>query len=275
MTLPSEVENRYLDTIPKLASFTSLIFLLGSLWHEGLHYNFFGVNIFSYISITEALNLFVLRLPLMIAISIGVILFFWFFQISFEKPLQKLYSPKINRRYRMKVFFKQIIVLTLIFLLPFLSFMVFIPSLIHGSVDTEQFLFGKAFFILFNVFYMFNVVEGYSKGKTERPRLLNKKIFITLALTFFIVIYYYHRWEILKILRPNHDWKLISYTIKMKNGEFITTSDSINIMGKTKEYLFVLAPRDGYNISSVRIIKMDDVSELTSNRVIKWRSVMP
>lgn len=98
-------ENRFVNALPKLIPLISLIFLLGSLWYEGLHYNFFGINIFSYISISESLNLFIDKLPLMIIISGSAILLFFGFQIIFEPWFIKLFHvAKYNQWVRRKRF---------------------------------------------------------------------------------------------------------------------------------------------------------------------------
>ena len=272
----STPEYSYLNTFPKVASFISLIFLLGSLWYEGLHYNFFGINIFSYISISDAINLFIDKLPLMVLISCGVIVFFLIFQSAFETTLKRLlHFSKYNKRLRMVKFWQVQWILFSISIIPMLAFMVFIPTLLSGSFKTEWFLILRAFIFLFNIFWVFNITNSFSKNKYDDKYFSQKAILITLIITFFIVIYYYHRLEILKISESKTDWRKASYTIKMRNNEIVNCADTINYLGKTKEYIFLLYPKRNYEISSIRVINMNDVQEVKLNRVIAWYSVFP
>lgn len=148
-----KIELKSIESFPKLISIISLFLLLGSLWFEGLYYSTFGINIFSYISISEAINLFIDKLPLMILISCGAFFIFFLFQLIFEERLIKLFHwARYNRRMRGLRFAQVNLINTIIFLIPFMLFAAIIPSWFVGSFKTEEFLLIRAFIVLFNIF---------------------------------------------------------------------------------------------------------------------------
>lgn len=270
------IDTKFFNNLPKLIPFISLTFLLGSLWYEGLHYGFFGINIFSYISITEGINLFIDKLPLMVVISVGTLFFFFFFQLVFEKYLARLFhQSKYSKRVRMSRFPWVMLITFSISILPMLGFMVFIPIWLPGSFKTEEFLIIRAFIFLFTIFWFFNLSISFSRAKYDNNYFSQKSLLVTLIITFFVVIYYYHRLEILNIREPRFSWKKIDYVIKMRNNEIISSGDSTYFLGKTKDYIFLLYPNRRDYISKTRVLNMADIKELVISRGIPWYSVFP
>jgi hypothetical protein len=268
----------YFDSIPKAISFFSLLYLFGSLWFVGLHYSFFGINIFSYISFTDSINMFINKLPLMTILSIGAIIFFYLFQIAFEKVLKKVIvlsddDVKVKRT----KFFKSLIVMAIISLLPMLLFMVFIPTWIHGAFKEEWFVYVRALIGLFNIYWYVYLSFSISKSKYDRNKISKYPMFLTIILTYFAIIYYYHRIEILRISEKDYRNEITQpeYVIKMKNDEVIKTADSCYFLGKTKDYIFLVYPGFGGSYSRTQVINMSDVEEFNTYKIIPWYSVFP
>ncbi len=269
---------KYLGSVPKLISFISLIFLLGALWYEGLHYNFFGIDIFSYISLTDAIMLFLHKLFLMVCLSLLSFIFFYSFQVVFQEPLKRFFLiPKYNRSARRKQFFKGVVVYFFIGLVPMMLFMVYIPMWFRSAINSEWFILLRAFIVLLNIYFMFNWSQTFSKSDESDKYRIEKYSIITLIVSFFIIIYYYHRVEILRISDLRHSPRLeVTHRINLKeNNEVIDCIDSAYFLGKTKDYIFILYPSINYNSSKTRIISMDEVEEINTYKTIPWYSVFP
>jgi hypothetical protein len=268
---------KHLDTIPKLISFFTVIFLLGALWYEGLHFNFFGIDIFSYINLTDAIILFIQKLFLMVGLSLIAFLFFYMFQSVFENSLKKMFdTTKYNMRFRLKQFKKGLIVMFFITLIPMISFMVFLPTWNSNLIKNEGFIYLRAFFVLLNLYFYFNWSLSYANISNEKSYVLQKYSIATVILSFFVIIYYYHRVEILNITNFKHNRLQVEYRVKLKkNNEVIDCIDSAYFVGKTKEYLFVTYPNQNGEYTKTRVISMNDVEEINTYKIIGWNSVFP
>jgi hypothetical protein len=76
----------------------------------------------------------------------------------------------------------------MIFIVPFVLFSAIIPAWVSGSFKTEPFLITRAFIVLLNIFWFFNVFVNYSTQKYTETSASLRTVILTLTLMFFTVI---------------------------------------------------------------------------------------
>jgi len=266
------MSKKYFSNTPQIIYLASTLFLLGSLWYIGLHYSFFGINIYSYISFGDSVNMFINKLPLMILISCFSIFFFFGLQYIFENPLKKVFIlPKDNKQIRRRKILTYTIVSVLITILPMLLSMLYLPKFKHEV----WVIYLKAFFVLLNIYWYIHLAESVPKQLGINNILNQTSMYATIILTFFMVIYFHHKLGIWKISEEKYDnWKETKYILKLKD-ETIQVGDSSYLLGSTKDYLFLIYPQINDFYTRTRVIKMENIQEIIYLKKIPWYSILP
>jgi len=252
----------------------SVILYLGALWHAGLYYHKFGINIFTYVNLTETLGLFVDKLPLMLVISLGTFGFFLLFQLALEDKISRLLAlSRYNKTQRKRKARRMTYFMTsLVFIPGIFSFV--LPTIFVGLHKTTIFIVLRAGSAVFIIFCFFNIMLQYREKYNYEAYDRNLAL-LTFILTFFTVIYYFSLYQVLEIKnKPQHPLNP-RYTIIFKNDDKIEFGDSISLLGKTNNYLFLLKDNQANIDNVIRILRMDEVKEIKVKKSILWYTTSP
>src|SRR5258707_1317794 len=93
-----------LEKFGKYTSFFSVLLFVGAVWFEYLFYNGFGVQIFTFISFSEIIGLFIGYIPILIFIAFMVCFFIGMFTLPLYPFLRKVWNiEKYNLQERRRI----------------------------------------------------------------------------------------------------------------------------------------------------------------------------
>ena len=223
-----------IEKLPKYVSFFSLLFLIGAIWFEYLYYASFGVDIFTYISFSEIITIFLGHIPMLLLTTASVLLFIVTLSLPLQRLIDKLFDKNEKRIKEKKGMEIKIMSITLI-----VSCVVIL--LLFGPLMFSMKKFSKSqgyFFIraLAVFIFLFWIIIPYIGSRLEAAKI--NMYIIVFAVIFLVSLYYtasYKLWAAKNNPRDNFPYA----RIEMKNTTSMITGDSLLLIGKTNNFVFL------------------------------------
>jgi hypothetical protein len=127
-----------LERLQKYTSFLSILVLVGAGWYEYLFFSILNIDIFTYISFTEIINLFLGSIPLLILVLLAVFCYLFCLTSIFKREKVKQGRDYPQRRKSFKTFMP-------IFFICFLFY--FGPLFLPVTASTSRFIVSEFFFL--------------------------------------------------------------------------------------------------------------------------------
>ncbi len=257
------------DKLSKYVSLFGVLLLIGAIWFEYLFYNAVGIDIFSYISFSEIISLFLSAIPLLLLICATVSFYIVFLIMVFEKRINKIaninqYSIEEQKKIKLKTFKSSALIGLICMILYFGPFMLPIRFSIRKFVVSEVYFFLRV--IITFVFISWSMAPFL--GTKFELKKINIYI-IAFVLIFFCSIYYTASHKLWSV-KNNPSAYFSSSTLILKDSTIINTSDSLILVGKTNNYVFLYKFTSPIDFSYTKVIPMDQIKTILVHKYGKW-----
>lgn len=253
-----------LDKLSKYVTFFSILFFVGAAWFEFLFYNGFGIEIFTFISFSEIIGLFIGYIPILFLIAFASVCFIFILSIPFHNLLKRLWDiEKFNLQERRKINRKIALVTT--YSLSACFILLFGPLMASSSklVHSEGFFFMRAFAVL--IFLFWGIVPYLGSKLPIRKETVYLLCFV---LIFYTSIYFFVSHKLWSAKNDPYAYS-IPRRIVLKDSTTLNTNDTLLYIGKTNNYIFMYTnSRDGSGYST--IIPIDQVFRIINSRPVSW-----
>lgn len=255
-----------IEKYTKYASFLSIVFFLGAVWYDVLYYQSFGIDIFTYISFSETMGMFIGNIPLLLFTSIFIIIFFRVLSFLLRSHINKLLNYHISDIKTKKQIFKENWAIAS-FLMSVFFIVLLLPSIFYSNrkfLTSEGFFFLKTISTLSIVFYL--LLSLYTSKRFRGH--INAIYLLIFGVSFFLSIYFYANSQLWDI--RNNPEKRDSLKIYMKSGKEICTNESLIYIGKTSDYIFLYNNTNNLNTIGTIILKVENIDSLKIFRTVSW-----
>lgn len=257
------------EKITKYISVCSILILIAAVWHQYLFYSSIGIDIFSYITLSEAITLFISTIPILLLILV-IIIFYIIITISiFNRWINKISNIKqYDQSEQRRINNKNARISYLVGLFCFIFY--FGPLMMPISDGGRRFIVSENYFFL-RVIIAF-IFFTYSLLPFLGARFDLKKIniyAITIVLIFFSSVYYsvsHKLWAV----KNKPQYYFTPTNILFKDSTGITTNDSLILVGKTNSYFFLYKFEHIPELSYTKVIPTDQIKTVTVNKYGSW-----
>lgn len=243
--------------------------LIGAVWYEYLFYNNLGIDIFSYISFSEIVSLFLGSIPILLLIGIVIALYIVFIILVFNKKIDRVIniknlSPDEQKKMRSRNNAYSLLIC-------FICLLLYIgPLMMPINKATTKFITSEGYFVLriavAFVFLSFAVIP-YMGSKFEIKKL---NLYGILFVIFFYCAIYYSASHKLWAMKNKPNYYFPTATIELKDNTTIYTNDSLIFVGKTHSYIFLYRFMAIADSSYTRIIPMDQTKNISIIKYGSW-----
>lgn len=246
-----------IEKYTKITSLISIMFFIGAVLFEVFYYRKFGIDIFTFISFSEIISIFIGNIPHLLFFAIFVFGFIYVAKWLFRGLIDKLsnitkYNPTERRRINQKGFN----ITRMLFGIWIFFVMIFPNFFKRYFIHSEIWFYIKSFATLILIFN-FTFPLFLSKQFNDDT----KKLFLVVyVIAFYVTIYLFSNklvWNVINQPSSNP-----SLQVFLKDGRIITTSPEIVYLGKTNNYLFLYKKTVQLDSSFTTIIKMDNIDSL-------------
>lgn len=255
-----------LEKTGKYVSFFSVLFFLGAIWFEFLYYKGFGVDIFTFISFSEIIGLFIGHIPTLLFISFFVVLVMGMLTLPFLNFLKKLWNKdKYNLQERRKINSNAGIITlyigTTMLLLLFVPLILFWKKLLYS----ELYIFLRAFVVI--VFIYWGVIPYLGSRTSLKKELVYIGVFV---LIFFVTIHYYVSHQLWSFKNDVLHQYNSPKRIILNDSTILNTNDTLFYIGKTNNYIFIYIEPKNNNAPYSTAISMEHVKSISTFKKVGW-----
>ncbi len=243
--------------------------MIGAIWSEYLYYNSFGIDIFSYITFSEIITLFLGSIPSLTLIAL-VVLFVTFILSDVSKnTIEKLTSPRKSiymKRKRIVGRFDLLIVMVS-FLLIFGPLMLPIREAFTTFIKSETYFAMRLVGVfIFFAFFLKDLVPFLGSQFNFKKIYLYFIIFIVI---FFGAIYFKTSHKLWSVRNDPHQYFLAT-TLVLKDSTTINTNDSLIFIGQTNNYVFLYRFTPQLDSSYTTVISIDQIKTIKIQKYVAW-----
>jgi hypothetical protein len=222
-----------IEKVTKYTSFLSLLFFIGAVWYEFIYYESFGIDIFTYISLSEIIVLFISSIPSLLGISILVFGWIYLLMLAFSQLIKKLSDYQdLDEREKRRISSKNRLYIFLVFDLYIL--VQFGPLLIHSN----QIIYSETFFlvrIIVSLLFFFQaIIFAIAPIKSIQKHTLYLILFV---ITFLGTVYYLASYQLWIV--KNDPKRIVKVSIQLNDSSQIISNDSTILIGKTNNHVFI------------------------------------
>ena len=254
-----------IEKYTKYTSLLSMIFFIGAVLFETLYYRRFGIDIFTFISFSEIISIFIGNIPLLLFFALFVFGFIYVLKWLFRGFLDKLSNiTKYNLKERQRLNQKSSLITSISLFILFIIVIAPLPYFFKEFIHSELFFFIKAFATLI---FIFNLSFPLFLSKQLRDDT-NKLFLIIFTISFYTTVFFFANKLVWNV--RNQPSKNPSLQIFLKNGHTIATTNKLVYLGKTNNYIFLYNNTDQIPSSAALVINMDEVDSLKIFKQVAW-----
>lgn len=231
---------------------------MAAVWHQYLFYRPFGINFFSYITFSELLTLFLEAIPILLLVALVIVGFLFLMTQIFKRRIDEItnigsFSKQEQSKIRTKHFKQEALISLLCFIL------IFGPLFFNIKPWSIRLLRSEAYFTMrvLGVFIFLSTALIPYVGAKLQIKKISFYVSIFIA-TFFCAVYFSASH---KLWAVKHDPKQYFHETSLifKDGTSIITNDSLIMIGKTNNYVFLYKFERAPQFSHSQIIPIDQV----------------
>jgi len=253
-----------IDKVSKYTSFLGLLFFIGAVWFEIVYYSSFDIDIFTFISFSDIISLFISTIPALIAIALFVLIFIFFLSEIFKGYIKKLTPNPRFTEDRKKEINSRISILSMWIFIVYMVLVFFPVTGLFGKLPFSEGYFIMKIFAHF--IFLFWMVIGFLASKTNIEKAKLYKILFVIV--FFGSVYYYATHSLWLIRNRPNDRPQIQ--LLLNDSTEYKTTDTLIFIGKTNNHIFLYNTSPTDTISYSTIIKMDEVKSYKIFKHVNW-----
>lgn len=237
---------------------------IGAIWFEFIYYQSFDIDIFSFISFSEIISLFISQIPLLLIISLMVLFLIFCLNTAFNKFFKKLIITSKHNKEQREIIRRKIFFLTCCIFIIY-TILVFGPLLTssYSFVYSEGYFFMRVIAHLIVLFWV--IIPLFSTNITVSKNNLYALAFIV---NFYISIYFtatFSLWKI-KVMPQNRP----HIRLTLNDSSLISTSDTLIFIGKTNDYIFFYNTNPKEKKPYTIVVKAENIKTINIFKNVKW-----
>jgi len=256
------------EKIPKYAAICGIVILIASVWYQYLFFTNLDIDIFSYVNLSELTVLFLGSIPMLLLTGIVIGIYLAIIFLFSSKRTEKIVNIKtLSNEEQQRIINKNN---WIFFWIGFICFLLYFgPLMMPINKATTKFISSEFYFgfrvILACVFFSLAVAPFIGAKFDIKKVKLYAGVFI---LIFFCSVYYtasYKLWAV----KSKPDFFPTANIVLKDNRGFIT-NDSLILVGKTNNYLFLYHFTPLAENSYTQIIPMEEVRTINIIKYGSW-----